>query len=148
MTSIALRNLGARKMRTFLTSLAIVLGVMMVTGTYVLTDTIEQSFDKIFTESNEGVDAVVTSKQQVDSEDGSEPAMDASVLSAVKGVDGVAAADGGITDPQVAIIDSEGERIGGGGAPTFAFSTTQERFDPLEYPEGGPPQADDEVVID
>ena len=30
----------------------------------------------------------------------------------------------------------------------FAFSTTQPRFDPLEYPEGGPPQADDEVVID
>ena len=48
----------------------------------------------------------------------------------------------------MAIIDSEGERIGGGGAPTFAFSTTAERFDPLEYPEGGPPAADDEVVID
>ena len=44
-----------------LTSLAIVLGVMMVAGTYVLTDTIDRSFDEIFTESNEGIDAVVTS---------------------------------------------------------------------------------------
>ena len=66
MTSIALRNLGARKLRAFLTALAIVLGVMMVAGTYVLTDTIEQSFDKIFTESNEGVDAVVTSNELVE----------------------------------------------------------------------------------
>ena len=148
MTSIALRNLGARKLRSFLTALAIVLGVMMVAGTYVLTDTIDQSFDKIFTESNEGVDAVVTSNEIVETEDGTEPPVDASVLATVQGVDGVAEADGGISDPQVAIIDKDGERIGGGGAPTFAFSTTSERFDPLSYPEGGPPQADDEVVID
>ena len=46
-----------------LTSLAIVLGVMMVAGTYVLTDTIDRSFERIFTQSNEGVDAVVTSKR-------------------------------------------------------------------------------------
>ncbi len=148
MTSIALRNLGARKLRTILTSLAIVLGVMMVTGTYVLTDTIEQSFDKIFVESNQGVDAVVTSKEAVSTDDGTEPPLDASVLGTVRGVPGVAAADGGISDPQVAIIGADGERIGGGGAPTFAFSTTLERFDPLEYPEGRPPQSDDEVVID
>ena len=38
MTSLALRNLGARKLRSFLTALAILLGVMMVAGTYVLTD--------------------------------------------------------------------------------------------------------------
>ncbi|MBM3667903.1 MAG: FtsX-like permease family protein [Actinobacteria bacterium] len=148
MSSIALRNLGARKLRTFLTALAIVLGVMMVAGTYVLTDTIEQSFDKIFTESNEGVDAVVTSKQVVETDDGQEPPIEASLLEAVRGVDGVAEAAGTISDPQVAIIDPDGDRVGGGGAPTFAFSTTPERFDPLEYPEGGPPQADDEVVID
>ncbi len=148
MTRIALRNIWSRKLRTFLTSLAIVLGVMMVAGTYVLTDTIEQSFDDIFTQSNEGVDAVVTTKEPLDLEDGTEPAMDASVLKTVQGADGVAAAEGGITDPQVAIIDSEGERIGGGGAPTFAFSAGQERFDPLEYPEGRPPRTGDEVVID
>ncbi len=148
MTSLALRNLGARKLRTFLTSLAIVLGVMMVAGTYVLTDTIEQSFDKIFAESNKGVDAVVSSDQKVDTADGQEAPIDAGVLQTVRGVDGVAAADGGISDPQVAIIDANGDRIGGGGAPTFAFSTTLDRFDPLSYPEGGPPQSDNEVVID
>ena len=61
MSSIALRSLVSHKLRAVLTALAVVLGVMMVAATYVLTDTIEQSFDDIFTESNEGIDAVVTS---------------------------------------------------------------------------------------
>ncbi len=153
MTSLALRNLGARKLRSFLTALAIVLGVMMVAGTYVLTDTIEQSFDKIFAESNEGVDAVVTSKQAVETDDNTEPPIDVGVLDRVREVDGVSIAEGNIGDPQVAIIDKEGERIGGGGAPTFAISAStsdaaRERFDPLTYVEGGPPEAKDQVTID
>ena len=153
MTSLALRNLGARKLRSFLTALAILLGVMMVAGTYVLTDTIEQSFDRIFAETNEGIDAVVTSKEAVETDDGQEPPIDESVLDRVREAPGVALADGGIGDPQVAIIDKEGERIGGGGAPTFALSVStspeaEERFDPLTYVEGGPPRTNAEVVID
>ena len=149
MGSIALRNLWERKLRTALTALAIVLGVMMVSGTYVLTDTIDASFEDIFTESNEGVDAVVTAKEFVDSDDGSLPAFDAALLREVKGTDGVALAAGGIADPQVAIIGSDGEPVGGNGAPTFAFSAGgPDRFDPLTYVEGAPPESDDELVID
>ncbi len=40
-TSVALKGLAGRKLRAFLTALAIVLGVAMVSGTYVLTDTIK-----------------------------------------------------------------------------------------------------------
>jgi len=146
--AIALRNLWARKLRTFLTAFAVVLGVMMIAGTYVLTDTIEASFDDIFTEANEGVDTVVTSDQAVDTDDGVEPPFPASVLELVNGVDGVDAAEGSISDQQTAIIGSDGERIGGNGAPGLAFSAGEERFDPLTYEEGGPPKADDEAVVD
>ena len=73
MAAIALRNLWERKMRTALTALAIVLGVMMVAGTYVLTDTIDRSFDRIFTESNQGIDAVVTTREVVETDDGQVP---------------------------------------------------------------------------
>ena len=148
MASVALRNLGARKLRTFLTSLAIVLGVMMVAGTYILTDTIDRSFDDIFTESNAGIDAVVQSKEVVETDDGTLPPFDAAVLEDVKRTDGVAEAAGAIADPQVSIVGSDGEPLGGNGAPSFAFSTGPERFDPLTYVEGGPPTSDDEVVID
>jgi len=92
---MALRNLWERKLRTFLTSLAIVLGVMMVAGTYVLTDTINQSFDEIFTESNQGTDAVVSAKEIVETDDGTEPPISASLLPRIQRAPGVAIAAGG-----------------------------------------------------
>ena len=148
MAAIALRNLWERKLRTALTSLAIVLGVMMVAGTYVLTDTIDRSFDDIFTESNEGIDAVVTTREVVETDDGQVPPFSDQVLERVQRTEGVAEAAGGIADPQVSIIGADGEPRGGNGAPSFGFSVRRERFDPLTYVEGRKPSADDEVVID
>ena len=49
MTSFALKGLLTRKLRTALTAIAIVLGVAMVSGTFVLTDSIDKAFDSIFT---------------------------------------------------------------------------------------------------
>jgi putative ABC transport system permease protein len=148
MGALAVRNLWERKLRAALTSLAIVLGVMMVAGTYVLTDTIDRSFERIFTESNEGVDAVVNRAEAIDSEQIQPPPFSDQVLDRVRGVDGVAAAAGGISDPQVSIVGADGETLGGNGAPSLGFSVLPERFDPLTYVEGGRPAADDEVVID
>ena len=48
MTSFALRGLLTRKLRTALTAIAIVLGVATVSGTFVLTDSIDKAFDSIF----------------------------------------------------------------------------------------------------
>ena len=152
MGAIAVRNLSERKLRTVLTSLAIVLGVMMVAGTYVLTDTIDRSFERIFTQSNEGVDAVVTSKENIETfEDVAPAVLRASVLKQVEAVDGVAAAEGSIGDQQVSIIGADGDPRGGNGAPSLGFSVSvpySDRFDPLTYVEGGPPMSADEVVID
>ena len=47
MFRIALRGLWTRKLRTALTALAVVLGVSMVAGTYVLTDTINKSLNSL-----------------------------------------------------------------------------------------------------
>ena len=148
MGSIAFRNLWERKLRTVLTMLAIVLGVMMVSGTYVLTDTIDRSFDEIFTISNEGVDAVVTKEEVIETDDGQVPPFPAEILDEVRRTEGVGFAEGAIADRQVSIIGADGEPRGGNGAPSFGFSAGDERFDPLTYAEGGPPAADDEVVID
>ena len=51
MIRIALRSLWSRKLRTVLTLLAILLGVAMISGTYVLTDQINKGFDDIFKKS-------------------------------------------------------------------------------------------------
>jgi len=151
MGAIALRNLGERKLRSVLTSLAIVLGVMMVAGTYVLTDTIDRSFDQIFTQSNEGVDSVITTKEAIETEDGTVPPFSDKVLAQVQSVDGVAVAEGAIADSQVSIIGADGKPRGGNGAPSLGFSVSvpySDRFDPLTYVEGGPPQTGKELVID
>ena len=141
MARIALRNLWERKLRTALTALAIVLGVMMVSATYVLTDTIDRSFEDIFTQSNEGVDAVVTTREVIEADDGQVPPFSEGILRAVEGTDGVDDAAGGISDPQVAIIGADGEPRGGNGAPSFGFSVGPERFDPLTYVEGTKPSS-------
>ena len=46
-----------------LTAVAIILGVAMMSGAYVLTDTIDKAFDTIFVESYAGTDAVVSGKE-------------------------------------------------------------------------------------
>ena len=65
MIRVALRGLAGRKFRASLTALAIVLGVAMVSGTFVLTDTIQKAFDGIFTASYEQTDAVIAGKEIV-----------------------------------------------------------------------------------
>ena len=62
MTRFALRGLLGRKLRTVLTALAIILGVAMVSGTFVLTDSITGAFDSIFASTYQNTDAVITGK--------------------------------------------------------------------------------------
>ena len=54
MIGVTLKGLAGRKLRAFLTALAVVIGVAMVSGAYVLTDTIQKAFDSIFAESYDG----------------------------------------------------------------------------------------------
>jgi putative ABC transport system permease protein len=153
---VALRGLLGRKFRAVLTALAIVLGVAMVSGTYVLTDTIDKAFNQIFSESYAGTDAVVTGKEPDISFQGSTtetPPVPASMLEQVKAVDGVEVAAGSVADETSAkILDRDGDAISGNGAPTFGFgldtSPEAARFNPLNLLEGRWPAGPNEVVID
>ena len=62
----ALKGLATRKLRTALTAIAIVLGVALVTGTYILTDSIKGAFNGIFTEVYRGTDATITGQAAFD----------------------------------------------------------------------------------
>ena len=48
MIGVALKGLLGRKLRAALTAVSIVLGVAMISGTYVLTDTIKAAFGTVF----------------------------------------------------------------------------------------------------
>ena len=93
----AIKGLLSRKLRTALTAIAIVLGVAMISGTYVLTDSIDQAFDTIFTDIRKGSNAVITGKSAFDLGDRSgvtAPTFDESLLAEVRALPGVAAGRG------------------------------------------------------
>ena len=50
MIKLAVRGVLAHKVRLAMTTVAIVLGVAFVAGTYVFTDSVKQSFDTLFTD--------------------------------------------------------------------------------------------------
>jgi putative ABC transport system permease protein len=73
MIRVALRGIAGRKLRTALTMFAVVLGVAMVSGTYVFTDTIEKAIDTLLTDAYTGSDAVVSAQDVVDRSAGERP---------------------------------------------------------------------------
>ena len=100
MIKVALKGLAGRKVRALLTALAVVIGVSMVSGTFVLTDTMQKAFDGIFEESYEGTDAVVNGRQLVEFSSGGRATVDASLLSKIKDLPSVDAAAGSLQDLQ------------------------------------------------
>jgi putative ABC transport system permease protein len=139
-TKVALRALWGRKLRTFLTGFAIVLGVATITGTYVLTDSIKSAFDSIFTTIYQGTDAVITGESAFDvsEESGVEaPSFDESLLDEVRALPEVDAAIGGVGG-EAQLIDDDGDVIQFGGAPNIGFSVdpTLARFNSLVLKEG------------
>src|SRR5262249_35901553 len=65
MTGVALKGLAGRKVRALLTALAVVIGVSMISGTFILTDTMQKSFNGLFAETSAKTDAVISGKEVV-----------------------------------------------------------------------------------
>ena len=147
MTSLALKSLWARKVRALTTTLAVVIGVAFVAGTYILTDTTFAAFDEIFEDSLKGTSAVVTAKDVVAQESGEIPTVSASLLPKVKRVAGVRLAAGAIFTPG-GFFDAEGDAIGSKFAPKFISSTLPGELESLNYVEGRPPRSPAEASLD
>ena len=60
MIRFAFHSFFSRKLRAVLTALAIVLGVAMISGTFVLTDSMSKAFGAIYTQIYKNTDAAVT----------------------------------------------------------------------------------------
>ncbi len=152
MLRVALKNLAGHKLRTVFTAIAIALGVGFMAGTFVLTDTISQSFDELFSEAGQGIDAVIQGQApfETGSIDSAEqrPDIDPAVTDLVRGVDGVAAAE-----PNVAglafVLDADDEPINKGGAPSFGSNWTGTgAIDVFTLTSGAAPEGPTEAVID
>jgi putative ABC transport system permease protein len=153
MIRVALKGLLGRKLRTVLTALAIVLGVSMISGTYVLTDTIKASFTKVVDGSYENADAVISGKvafKNNDSNTATTPAFPDSVLAKVKQLPDVAAAAGMVND-EAKLIDRNGKVISTKGGSSIAASVDPKndaRFNPLKLTSGTWPVGNGQIAID
>jgi putative ABC transport system permease protein len=152
MGRFAVRGLLSRKLRTALTAVAIVLGVAMISGTYVLTDSIDQAFDKIFTDIRKGSSAVISGKSAFDIGDQTgvaAPTLDESLVKQVRELPGVAQAEGSVDSDATQLIGDDGKAVVSGGAPNLGFSIANgdSPFNPLTLVEGSWP-GPNEVAVD
>jgi putative ABC transport system permease protein len=146
-TKVALRGLAQRKLRAFVTMLAVLLGVAFIAGSYVLTDTINRSFDDIFSEAYAGTDVAISPSTTGQGEEIDLPPFSAEVLNQVREVDGVEQAAGGIFST-IRFVDEEGEQLSAAFAPEFVSSVAPEPFETLTYTDGRPPENATEASID
>jgi putative ABC transport system permease protein len=144
---LSIKSLWARKVRAFATSLAVILGVAFIAGSYVLTDTIFAAFDEIFSESLAGTAVVVTAQNPVKQESGEVPTIPDSYLRKVQGVNGVKEAAGAIFTPG-GFFDEENKAIGTKFAPKFISSTLPKGLESLTYVEGRKPHGEGEASLD
>jgi putative ABC transport system permease protein len=144
---LVLRGLWTHKLRTALTTLAILLGVAMISGTYVLTDQINAGFDELFTSANQGIDVIIAPKPPAFGQPmAAGTYLPESLLLKVKRTNGVATASG--------LVQGMGALVVGGkavaaqnGPPTLVFSNVATRFTQTAYARGRPPQAAGEMSI-
>jgi len=155
MWRVTLRGLAAKKFRLVLTSLAVVLGVAFMAGTFVLTDTLGSVFDNLFSNTTKGVDAVVRSREpfkaagQQGSGGETRPPVPDSLVPVVQGVDGVDKAQGNLLGYAL-VTGKDGEAIVN-QAPTFGLPWYPQRKSvngSLELVQGRQARAPDEVALD
>ncbi|MDQ3889315.1 MAG: ABC transporter permease, partial [Actinomycetota bacterium] len=150
MIAVALKGLLGRKLRATLTAFAIVLGVAMVSGSFVLTDTIGKSFDRIFGDSFENADVVISSKEATSSTGPAEaPAFPETVLDEVEGLDSVAVTLPSVED-RARLVGKDGELLAAADA-SIAFGLdggTSDTLNPLTLVEGDWPRGAEEIAID
>jgi len=150
MIGVALKGLAGRKIRALLTAFAVVIGVSMVSGTFILTDTMQKTFDGLFTASSAQTDAVIQGKKIVDFSSSGAATVPESLLAKVRALPEVGAASGAVS-PEAShvadILDSKGkavglESIGGSYDPAGA------QFSPLKLKTGAWANGPEQVVID
>ena len=153
MIAVALKGLAGRKVRALLTALAVVIGVTMVSGTLVLTDTIQKAFDGIFSASYAQTDAVIAGKEIVKGSESGAATVPESLLAQVRALPEVEAAGGTIApiaSNSAKIFGRDGKAVGSGGAPQFGLGNDASlpQFSPLKLKTGQWPAGPGQVALD
>ena len=145
----AWRSLVQHKLRLVLSSLAIVLSVGFVVGTFIFTDTLNKTFTDLFGQTTTDVVLTPTSDFEGSGFAGEVLTLPPEVLDQVSAVEGVAKAGGAVFADGVVIVGADDVPVGQPGAPQFGSNWgDDEELTPYRLVEGVGPRAAGEVAID
>src|SRR3954469_21319352 len=150
MTKVTLKGLAMHKTRAVLTTLAVVIGVAMISGAYVVSDTMLSAAKSLSSAAYDNTDAVVLKKQAFNKKDdvGTAVTIPAATIARVRALPQVAAVTGDITE-QAKLINKKGKVVGSG--PYFAVGydpVNAKNLSPFKLTQGRFATAPNEVVID
>jgi putative ABC transport system permease protein len=149
MIAVALKGLAGRKVRALLTAFAIVIGVSMVSGTFILTDTMQKTFDGLFETSYAKTDAVIEGKEVLENTQ-SNVSAPASLLEEVRALPQVEAAGGTVAPAEynpADILGSDGKAVAKESLGV-SYDPANARFSPLRLKTGAWPEGSKQIVVD
>ncbi|MER5442046.1 FtsX-like permease family protein [Streptomyces sp. NPDC002790] len=145
----SLRNFFAHKGRMALSAVAVLLSVAFVTGTLVFTDTMDKTFDKLFTATSSDVTVSPKDAEVEGSDTGRPESLPASALATVRKADGVKSSEGAVSSANVTVVDADNKNMGSTtGAPTLAGNWTRNDLRSMEITSGHKPRGPTEVMVD
>lgn len=155
MWRVTLRSLWAHKRRLLSTALAIVLGVGFMSGTFILSTTLDQVADDLFKDSASSIDALVQGRVLSSASVGGSQRADlpASTVAAVRSVEGVVAAAPRVSTRASGstnrILAPAGWALGSQVGPATVFENwiADPILTPYRIDQGRAPKADDEIVL-
>ncbi|MET0578344.1 MAG: FtsX-like permease family protein, partial [Ilumatobacteraceae bacterium] len=148
---VARKSIRARIGRLIAISIAILVGVSFVVGSFVLADSLRKTFDDLFTQISQNVDLRVRSTVAFGENDVNvqRDPIPESLADQIADVDGVAAIEP-VLSRYAQLVGPDGEAIKTQGAPTLgvAWTGNQDLSGLVIKGEGSPPSGPDQVAID
>jgi putative ABC transport system permease protein len=148
MRKVILRGLLAHKLRLALTALAIVLGVTFISGTFVLTDTLNSTFSTLFSSVYSKIDFQVRGVAQFGSGgSATRNPLPESVLARVRSVPGLAGAYGQV-EGYAQFVARDGKPVPSTVGTIGLGWDSNPQISSLHLIAGNPPTTSDDVVMD
>ena len=125
MLRVTLKGVRSHRLRFLLTAVAVMLGVALVSGTYVLTDSLNSTFDAIVDQGSTGTDVQVRgTPSDAEAFDGTplRAPLPLTLADQLKSVDGVTRVTPDLQGTAI-LVGKDGTAVrSGSGAPTFGFA--------------------------
>ncbi|MFF1300697.1 MULTISPECIES: ABC transporter permease [unclassified Streptomyces] len=146
----SMRNFFAHKGRMALSAVAVLLSVAFVCGTLVFTDTMNTTFDKLFSTTASDVTVSPKAAKSDDTPQNGRPeSLPASTVQQVTKADGVKSAEGAVSSMNVTVVNRDNKNMGSStGAPTIAGNWTKSDLRSMEITSGHAPRGPTETMVD